>query len=1357
MNGRARRLVPSRMTSETNRDDVTSGTPANAAEVGGGTDVAGGGVADGGETLESSGSTPRKRGRWKKVLLALVLLAGGVVALAPTIAGWVAPGIVASSIKIPGSITIEKMSLGWLSPQAIGPVVIRGKDAKAGEPPIVTMTIKTPRGLLGLLGVARGSFDIGTIEGTGTANIVRYADGTTNLERALGVGSASTSGGSASKPSSGAAGPIKVPSGLDATLNLTNMSVTFTDERAAGGPKTVSLVGGTLTAVIQSGAGGLLNTTFSTKVAEGSPAIGNGTIAGSVKAEGFVGADGVLTLDKASVDSNLAMSEVPSGIADAFAPALPNGASIATTLGPTLGLTLNAKGSAGKISGEISSVAKNLLVSGEFALADKALTLTKPLSVRVAGEAARALSPVVEGLLRQGDEPVRLEAVPSLTLVVDSVRLPLDLANPGKIDLRGGSVDLRVGVGEGSIGTRGSVKLGSERKAFALEPLTIRVQSQDFAKGVSITGGTKASIANQPAGVLTIALNAKNLLDDKGAPASGMPVVLGEVGIASVSTSLVQAFVPQNVDLSQDLGPTVDVVLKAQSDIAAAAVKGTAPGGASSGTFDLSVRAEKATLSARAGVARDSFTLEAMQANVRVSPETAARLAPGDARLTGPLALKVELGGQGFTVPLKGSEALLRKASPLELTISSAGAGVTGLSLAGEDGVKKPLGDVGVRDLSGTMRVDVAALLPDPSVIPGTLPADGGVQGKAEMEVSGTLTGPRGATLGTLRLGALAPLNTGNLGDAIKASVAIENMSPAVAQSILPEGTVKAGMLAGALGESVGVSVQAAITTPGKDLKNLDAANASISAAMKITGDRVSTVKPLVVSVGKDRVSLMSPGEIRLGVDPAWANATFLTATVDPSLVNGRADVKSLTLMEATSATLSISKLVVAKPVAGVGDVAAVGPFKAGVFDVELDVLVPKVVLKKHDGKRIELVDLDLHAVHPKDAMDGTINAALTGKAGAAATGADAATLADIDLAISATKLATPSGVIDLSQGTLNVGGNLEKFPTPLLDIVLNQNGALQEFVGDTADVRLKAQNISLAGAKDASPLDKALVDVSVSSSRVSLTAAGKIEGGAFVASAPIEMQLTEVTAAAGGFINAAVPAIGSIEKRAGTDRPAKVVISNLVYPIDGKFERFDGAFNIDPGEARFASSTAFGEILKVVKQRTEGEVGTKLEPLMVGITKGEIAIPKYNIPLGEFTVGTEGSINLATRTVNVVTWIPFGALSDKAAGLVKLNSGVGSAIGRVLPIEGITAIPFRTSGTFAKTGTTLDAELLAKNLIDTVRPDKVIERLPELIPGGIPKFPDLFPRKKEEPKPAETAPADLKPAEPKATEPKPK
>lgn len=91
----------------------------------------------------------------------------------------------------------------------------------------------------------------------------------------------------------------------------------------------------------------------------------------------------------------------------------------------------------------------------------------------------------------------------------------------------------------------------------------------------------------------------------------------------------------------------------------------------------------------------------------------------------------------------------------MELTISSPGVGVTGLSLAGEDWGEEATGRGGRARCVGDDARGRRVLLPDPNVIPGTLPADGGVQGKAEMEGSGTLTGPRGATLGTLRVGAM--------------------------------------------------------------------------------------------------------------------------------------------------------------------------------------------------------------------------------------------------------------------------------------------------------------------------------------------------------------------------------------------------------------------------------------------------------------------------------------------------------------------------------------------------------------------------------------------------------------------------
>jgi hypothetical protein len=521
-------------------------------------------------------------------------------------------------------------------------------------------------------------------------------------------------------------------------------------------------------------------------------------------------------------------------------------------------------------------------------------------------------------------------------------------------------------------------------------------------------------------------------------------------------------------------------------------------------------------------------------------------------------------------------------------------------------------------------------------------------------------------------------------------------------------------MLAGALGSSVRISVDAAIVTPGKDLRSLDAANSTAKVVVNVSGERVATVMPIAFDALKDRITLTSPGEIRLSVDPAWVNATFLSAQADQAIAGTPA--KSLALLEPASIVLTLDPLSIARPT------PEVGPLRPGVFQFGLDLRVPRAILRQANGTRLEVLDLDVKAAHPSEATDGTINAAVTGTIAAASGDASTATPTPFALAISISKISSASGTIDLAQAVASVSGDLPQFPASLLDLLAHQNGSLAEFIGESADIRLRAQNISLAPA-GATPLGTALVDLSVTSPRLSLSTAGRIEDNAFVASAPIEVEVTEVTPRAGAFINAALPALGTIEKRAGIDRPAKVTITNFRFPLDATYERLSGSFDIDPGEARFESSTAFGEILKVVKAHTQGEVGQRLEPLTLAIVRGEIAIPRYNLRLSEFSIGTEGTINLATRSVNVVTWIPFGALSDKVAGTVKLNSGLGSAIGRVLPLEGVTAIPFRTTGTFAKTGTTLDAELMGKNLVDTVRPDKVLERLPGLINDALPRF----------------------------------
>jgi hypothetical protein len=291
--------------------------------------------------------------------------------------------------------------------------------------------------------------------------------------------------------------------------------------------------------------------------------------------------------------------------------------------------------------------------------------------------------------------------------------------------------------------------------------------------------------------------------------------------------------------------------------------------------------------------------------------------------------------------------------------------------------------------------------------------------------------------------------------------------------------------------------------------------------------------------------------------------------------------------------------------------------------------------------------------------------------------------------------------------------GDLHAVPTPLIDALAHQDGLLVELLGPTLDAKVRADGVSLKG-NDANPSP---IDLELSSPRAKAHITGVVRQGAFVATKDVEAQLLEITPALGSKVNTALPLVGTFEKKP-SDRPALVKISNLSMPLSGGLSALSATVQIDPGEARFATSTAFAELLKLVKAHTQGVVGQKLDPLALTIDKGVISVPAYNLKLGEFTLQSQGQINLGTRGVDIVTRIPFGALSDEIAGKVKLNSGLGAAVGKVLPIESLTMIPFRTSGTFDKNRTSFDAELLVKDLGKSVSPDRVLNELPDLIPG---------------------------------------
>jgi hypothetical protein len=98
--------------------------------------------------------------------------------------------------------------------------------------------------------------------------------------------------------------------------------------------------------------------------------------------------------------------------------------------------------------------------------------------------------------------------------------------------------------------------------------------------------------------------------------------------------------------------------------------------------------------------------------------------------------------------------------------------------------------------------------------------------------------------------------------------------------------------------------------------------------------------------------------------------------------------------------------------------------------------------------------------------------------------------------------------------------------------------------------------------------------------------------------------------------------------------------------------------------------------------------------------------------------------VNLAARTLDVITYIPLGAVTDEAAGV--FNTGLGGRLGRSIPfLEEATMLPWRTRGPLSSPSTAPDVSLFleeaGRNLLTPGGPltDELKRLLEDLSPGG--------------------------------------
>lgn len=608
---------------------------------------------------------------------------------------------------------------------------------------------------------------------------------------------------------------------------------------------------------------------------------------------------------------------------------------------------------------------------------------------------------------------------------------------------------------------------------------------------------------------------------------------------------------------------------------------------------------------------------------------------------------------------------------------------VQGLAIKNEDGSKRDLGSVGVDGFQIRATFPPAALAG--SAARWTKPASATMEGRilsGPNEALMVLSGTANADLSASGTEGKSPLD--RLTASLKAqSIAIGAVERLAAQD--------AGMLTGAVGDSgnVTVNVKLDATSAGGDLAKADV-------AMDATVDtpRLRIPEPVKLRMGADRMGIGNPIKLTWDVDPRWANK-FMEPKASPA--GQPAAQSSMKLSKPATVRASVNTLAISR---GQG----VGPLKPGVFDIDAVVEAPAVELAASDGNTVALegTNVKIAGGSSAKAAAGAIEAAIRiASATVSKQGSAPVSARDMTMDVTVSKLAGADGVVNTDAAIIDARGDLPVIPVPLLDVLANQDGLLTAALGPVAEASIRANQVSKNGGA---------IDVKAKSGRATASVAGTIQDGVFATTRPLDVTIMEVSPELTERLLKGVPLIGTISKTP-QDQPGTVVGNGLKIPLSKDFSKLNGQIVVDPGEAIINSSGAFSKILKAFDGKTSGRGGKRIEPLHVDIVSGVVTYKKWALPLGEFNVTTEGKVDMVNRTLDVVTWMPIGALTDEAAGLFQ----AGDALTKILPgkkvLDAATTVPWRTKGTFEKNSTAPDLELFAKDFVDTIRPDELIKR----------------------------------------------
>ncbi|MFG0330917.1 MAG: hypothetical protein ACF8PN_13595 [Phycisphaerales bacterium] len=209
--------------------------------------------------------------------------------------------------------------------------------------------------------------------------------------------------------------------------------------------------------------------------------------------------------------------------------------------------------------------------------------------------------------------------------------------------------------------------------------------------------------------------------------------------------------------------------------------------------------------------------------------------------------------------------------------------------------------------------------------------------------------------------------------------------------------------------------------------------------------------------------------------------------------------------------------------------------------------------------------------------------------------------------------------------------GDIEGFPVGLLDRLAELDDRLEASLG--ASMSVKAH----------------LVDASFDSGRVTLRMSSdngwmnvrdaEFQGGTLVTTTPVRAMLDVTPVMAATVLRDVNPMLYDLRKKGG---PMLLEANDIRLPLDGDVSRLNGSFTLDLGQVNVAATGFIGELLGSLRDETSGEQTGTIPPVKARIRNGVLTYDELMVQTPEFDITTWGSVNLATRTLELGAAVPL-------------------------------------------------------------------------------------------------------------------